>query len=69
MILLITLVLYAALIVLAASSAWLMWHGLTPSPRVDSLRLGTAPHAPEGGEARRGMRCVDVVYDQDAVAA
>lgn len=69
MITFLTLVIYGALIVLAASSAWLMWHGLTPDPRADSLRLGTTAQAPRCGEASTGLRCVDVVYDQDAVAA
>ena len=69
MILLLTLVIYGALIVLAAALAWLMWHGLTPSPRVDSLRHGTAAQTLRRGEAPTGLRCACRIFDQDAVTA
>lgn len=69
MIAFLTLVIYLSLIVAFIALGWLMWHGLTPSPRVDSLRHGTAAQTLRRGEAPTGLRCACRIFDQDAVAA
>lgn len=69
MIAVLTLVIHASLLVAFIAGGFLAWHGLTPDPRVDSLRHGTAARTQQGGEALTGARCVDSVYDQDTVTA
>jgi hypothetical protein len=64
-----TVVIIVAFVVLALALGWLMWHGTTPDPRPDSLRVGNAARTTRRGEAPTGARCTCRLYDQEQVAA